>query len=85
MQTLAEYWELIVSLGILLIGFTVYNFKLNDIEVRPIKDHIEDGWGESLDMQENSSRAEKRVVCLKLTFFCEVVFWLFVGFKSFIV
>lgn len=43
MQTLAEYWELIVSLGILLIGFTVYNFILNDIEVRPIKDHIEEG------------------------------------------
>lgn len=67
---MSEYWVLIVIFSYFLVAYTINHTIYKDIDVRSYKDHIEDGWGRSLDEAHNKNLEHKRSVVSR-------VMWLF--------
>lgn len=66
-----EYWELIAAVFYFLVAYTINHTIYKNIDVRPYKDHIEDGWGQSLDESHNECLEHKRSVVSR-------TMWLFI-------
>ena len=70
---LINYWPQIAILFLFLLMFTLNRTVFSERDVRPVKDHIEDGWGKGLDESFNENQAQKRSACVKLTWFLVLI------------
>jgi hypothetical protein len=70
---LISYWPQITITGLFLLMLILNRTVFFDREVRPVKDHIEEGWERALDESYNENQAHYRSVCIKFTWFLVLI------------
>ncbi|PLT24961.1 hypothetical protein [Pseudoalteromonas sp. MelDa3] len=68
------YWAWVLIATIIIVTNVLNLTVFKDVEVRPIKDHIEEGWGRSLDEGTNKNQQKRRDTSTRFMWFlCLIV------------
>lgn len=73
MEIIADFWGLFAIASLWLLVFILNSTVFSDADVRPVKDHLEEGWGKTLDEDSNKEQAYKRGVTVKVTLLASFV------------